>query len=64
MKVSIILAAALMISVAPLALANAAIQKEAQAKNPSTKYACTVCHAKLPGSKTNLTDEGKKWVKP
>ena len=63
MKRSTILAAALLLSVAPLAMANATIMKDAKAKNPKTTYACTTCHTKLPGTKANLNEEGMKWVK-
>jgi hypothetical protein len=61
MKRSTILVAALLASLAPLAMANPAIQKEAQKKDP--KVTCKTCHSALPGTKANLTDEGKKWVK-
>ena len=57
MKRSTILAAA------PLALANPTIMKDAKAKNPKVTYSCTTCHSKLPGTKANLNEEGKKWVK-
>jgi len=63
MKRSTLIAAALLLSVAPLAMASATIMKDATAKNPKTKYACTTCHAKLPGTKANLNEEGLKWVK-
>jgi cytochrome c553 len=62
MKLSTILAAALLVSVAPLAMANATIMKDAKAKNPKITT-CTSCHAKLPGTKANLNEEGLKWVK-
>jgi len=58
-----ILAAALLLALAPLAQASVAIMKEAKAKTPATAWACTTCHTKLPGTKTNLTEEGAKWVK-
>jgi len=63
MKLTTILAAALVLSVAPLAMANANIMKEAKAKNAATAYACTTCHKQLPGTKANLNEEGLKWVK-
>jgi len=63
MKLSIILAAALLFVLAPAAQASPAIMKDAKAKNPGATYACTTCHAKLPGSKANLNEEGLKWVK-
>ncbi len=63
MKRSIILAAALLFALAPVAQANPAIMKDAKAKTPATAWACTTCHAKLPGSKANLNEEGLKWVK-
>jgi len=58
-----ILAAALLLALAPLAQASVAIMKEAKAKTPATAWACTTCHTKLPGTKTNLPEEGAKWVK-
>jgi len=61
MKRTTILAAALLLSLAPLAMANPVIMKEAKVKNPS--FTCTSCHSKLPGSKANLNEEGLKWVK-
>jgi hypothetical protein len=63
MKLTTILAAALILSAAPLAMATPAIMKDAKAKNPGTTYACTTCHAGMPGTKANLNEEGKKWVK-
>jgi hypothetical protein len=63
MKRSSILVAALIVALAPLAMANPAIMKDAKAKNPSVTYTCTTCHAKLPGTKANLNEEGLKWVK-
>jgi hypothetical protein len=63
MKRSIILAAVLSLSLAPLAVASPAIMKDAKAKEPAKTWACTTCHTKLPGTKTNLTEEGAKWVK-
>ena len=62
MKRLTLITAALII-LAPLAQASVAIQKEAKAKNPSTNYACSTCHTKLPGTKDNLTPEGEKWKK-
>jgi len=50
--------AALLMSMAPLAMATPAIMKTAKAKD------CKACHTALPGTKNNLNDEGKKWVKP
>jgi hypothetical protein len=61
MKRSTLFAAALLVSLAPIAMATPAIQKDAQKKDP--KVTCKTCHSSLPGSKTNLTDEGKKWAK-
>ena len=61
MKRSTLILAALLVSVAPLAVANPGIMKEAKVKNPG--FTCTSCHAKLPGSKANLNEEGLKWVK-
>jgi hypothetical protein len=61
MKRSTILVAALVLSLAPMAMANQIIMKEAKQKNPT--FTCTSCHAKLPGSKANLNEEGLKWVK-
>jgi len=61
MKRSTILAAALLLTVAPLAMANVTIMKDAKAKNPAVN--CKTCHAALPGTKANLTEEGKKWIK-
>jgi cytochrome c553 len=63
MKRSTILIAALLVSLAPLAMATPAVMKEAKTKNPATAYSCTTCHAKLPGTKANLNEEGLKWVK-
>ena len=63
MKLTTILAAALVLAAAPLAMATPAVMKDAKAKNPATAYACTTCHAKLPGTKANLNEEGLKWVK-
>ena len=62
MKRSTLLAAALLLSVAPLAMANATIMKDAHAKDPKISK-CVDCHSKLPGTKDNLNAEGKKWVK-
>jgi len=53
--------AILALTVAPMAVANPAIMKDAKAKNPAVN--CKTCHTALPGTKTNLTDEGKKWTK-
>jgi hypothetical protein len=53
----------LSLSLAPLAVASPAIMKDAKAKEPAKTWACTTCHTKLPGTKTNLTEEGAKWVK-
>jgi hypothetical protein len=53
--------AALFLSLAPFAAATAAIQKDAQKKDP--KVTCKTCHTALPGTKANLNEEGKKWVK-
>jgi hypothetical protein len=61
MKLTTFLAAGLLLSLAPVASANATIMKEAKAKNPAVS--CKTCHSALPGTKANLTDEGKKWVK-
>ena len=63
MKRSLILAAVLSMAMAPLAVASPAIMKDAKAKDPAKAWACTTCHTKLPGTKANLTEEGKKWVK-
>jgi len=63
MKRTAILTAVLLTALAPLAQATPAVMKEAKAKNPGTTYNCNTCHSKLPASKDNLTDEGKKWVK-
>ena len=63
MKRSSLLAAALILALAPLAQASVAIMKDAKAKAPGTAWACTTCHTKLPGTKTNLNEEGLKWVK-
>ena len=60
MKRSLTLAA-LFLSLAPFAAANATIQKEAQKKDP--KVSCKTCHSALPGTKANINEEGKKWVK-
>jgi cytochrome c553 len=62
MKRSTILAATLLFVVAPLAMATAPIMKEAKAKNPKITT-CKDCHSALPGTKANLNEEGKKWVK-
>jgi len=61
MKLATLIAAALVLSMAPMAQANANIMKDAKAKNPSVT--CKTCHTALPGTKANLTDEGKKWLK-
>jgi hypothetical protein len=63
MKLSNILAAGLLLSVAPLAMANATIMKDANAKKDGTTYTCKTCHSALPGTKANLTDAGKKFLK-
>jgi hypothetical protein len=63
MKRSLILAAVLSLTVAPLAVASPAIMKDAKAKDATKTWACTTCHSKLPGTKANLTEEGLKWVK-
>jgi len=54
---------ALVLFLAPMAFASMPIMKDAKAKNPKATYECKTCHTALPGTKTNLTDEGKKWVK-
>ena len=56
-----ILFAAVVLCAAPLAFANGTIMKEAKAKNPKIT-GCKDCHTAMPGTKTNLTEEGKKWV--
>ena len=61
MKLATFITAALVLSLAPMAQANATIMKDAKAKNASVT--CKTCHTALPGTKANLTDEGKKWVK-
>ena len=61
MKRFTIFTALLALTLAPMAMANANIMKEAKAKNPAAS--CKTCHTALPGTKANLTDEGKKWVK-
>ena len=60
MKRSTLVLAAILLAAAPFASATAAIMKDAKAKNP--KVACVTCHTGTPYAKTNLTDEGKKWV--
>ncbi len=60
MKRSTVLAAALVLCGASFAFANVNIMKDAKAKNPSVN--CKTCHTALPGTKANLTDEGKKWI--
>jgi hypothetical protein len=61
MKRTTLLAAALLLSVAPFASANAKIMAAAKAKDPKITK-CMDCHTKLPGTKDNLTEVGKKWV--
>ena len=61
MKRSTIIAATLILSLAPMVMASPAIMKEAKAKNPKIA-GCKDCHSALPGTKTNLTPEGKKWA--
>ena len=61
MKLATLITAALVLSLAPMAQANATIMKDAKAKNPAVN--CKTCHTALPGTKANLTDEGKKWIK-
>jgi hypothetical protein len=56
--------AALLLTVAPLAVASMPIMKAAKEKNPAVKYECATCHTGKPATKTNLTEEGKKWVAP
>lgn len=56
-----ILFAAVVLCAAPLAFATAPIMKEAKAKNPKIT-SCKDCHSALPGTKANLTEEGKKWI--
>ena len=60
MKRSTLLAVAIVLCAAPFAFATVNIQKEAKAKNPAVT--CKTCHAAMPCSKTNLTEEGKKWI--
>lgn len=55
-----ILFAALALCAASFAYASVTIQKEARAKNP--KVTCKDCHSSMPCTKTNLTEEGKKWI--
>jgi len=57
-----LVAATLLVAAAPFAMATAPIMKEAQGKNPAIK-SCKDCHTAMPCTKTNLNDEGKKWVK-
>ena len=59
MKLATLITAALIL--APVAQANPAIMKDAKAKNAAVT--CKTCHSALPGTKANLTDEGKKWMK-
>jgi len=63
MKISTLIAAAILVSAAPLAMANATIQKAANDKKDGTTYTCKTCHAALPGTKANLNDTSKKFVK-
>jgi hypothetical protein len=62
MKRSTIATAALLLSLAPLAVASMPIMKDAKAKNPKATYECKTCHVAAPYTKANLTEEGKKWV--
>ncbi|BDU72461.1 hypothetical protein [Mesoterricola silvestris] len=55
-----ILAIAVAFCAASFSFATVAIQKEAKAKDP--KVTCKSCHTAMPCTKTNLTDEGKKWI--
>ena len=57
MKRSVILTASLFMTLAPLAMATPAIMKE------NNKKSCKDCHAALPATKANLSDEGKKAIK-
>ncbi|MDR3672095.1 MAG: hypothetical protein P4L36_14705 [Holophaga sp.] len=63
MKLTTILAAGLLLSAAPMAMANVNIQKDANAKKDGTTYTCKTCHSALPGTKANLNDTGKKFIK-
>ena len=60
MKLSTLIAAAIVICAAPLAFATANIQKDAKVKHP--EFTCKTCHSATPFAKTNLTEEGKKWI--
>ena len=62
MKRSTILTSALLLTLAPLAMASMPIMKEAKAKNPKATYECKTCHSAMPPSKLNLTPEGKKFI--
>jgi hypothetical protein len=55
------LAIAVALCAASYSFATVKIQAEAKAKDP--KVTCKTCHTATPCTKTNLTDEGKKWVK-
>jgi cytochrome c553 len=60
MKRSTLAIAAILLAAAPFASATVNIMKDAKAKNP--KVTCATCHTAAPYSKTNLNDEGKKWI--
>jgi hypothetical protein len=62
MKRSTLVTAALLLSLAPMAMATMPIMKEAKAKNPKATYECKTCHTAMPANKANLNEEGKKWV--
>lgn len=62
MKRSTIIAAALFMTLAPLASASMPIMKDAKAKNPAVKYECKTCHTGMPATAKNLTPEGDKWI--
>ena len=57
MKRSVIITAALFMTLAPLAMATPAIMKE------NGKKSCKDCHSALPASKANLNADGKKAIK-
>jgi len=48
------------LAAASFASATVKLQNDAKAKDP--KVTCKTCHTGMPCTKTNLTDEGKKWV--
>ena len=61
-RISLFLAAAVLVVVAIPASATPAIKKEAEAKKLDTAKGCATCHVGAPKKGGELNAEGKKWA--